>query len=159
MTSSSSKTGTDSATRSGEGVVDGIKREGQRALDNAKDGVERIAEDKKSLTADYLKALATAAGSGASELERQGHPGTAAFVSNIAEDFDGIVQEMDDRPVGKLVDDVANFAAERPVLFFGAAFVIGLGAARFAKSSAERSNTQDAPDPNRARVPGKGANV
>lgn len=141
------------------GMVENLKTEGKRALEQAKDSAEQVVEEKKSVTADYLRALAAAADTGAAELDRQGYSTTASFVSNVADDFDGIVEDIAARPVGTLVDDVADFARERPVLFFGAAFLVGLGTARFAKSTAQRESRNTAGDPNQPRVPGKGANV
>ena len=40
--------------------------------------------------------------------------------------------------VTDMLDDVHNFARRRPALFIGGAFLIGIGIARFLKSSAER---------------------
>ncbi len=39
--------------------------------------------------------------------------------------------------VSDMMDDVAAFARRRPALFIGGAFLIGLGVARFLKSSSE----------------------
>ncbi|MBO6784648.1 MAG: hypothetical protein JJ899_15440 [Alphaproteobacteria bacterium] len=136
-----------SAASPSKGIADEIKDKGEQVLGQAREGAGQFAEDRKNHTADYLRALAAAAGSGASELDRQGHGATAAFVSNVAGEFDGMVQELGERPVGRLVDDIADFARERPVLFFGAAFLVGLGTARFAKSSASRREPDKPQDP------------
>jgi hypothetical protein len=37
-----------------------------------------------------------------------------------------------------MLDDVHSFARRRPALFIGGAFLVGLGIARFLKSTAER---------------------
>jgi hypothetical protein len=47
--------------------------------------------------------------------------------------------EIRQRGVGEMLDDVHAFARRRPALFIGGAFLVGIGIARFLKSSADRS--------------------
>jgi hypothetical protein len=46
------------------------------------------------------------------------------------------------RGVVDMMDDVAVFARRRPALFIGGAFLVGLGIARFLKSSADRGDNR-----------------
>ncbi len=48
-----------------------------------------------------------------------------------------------ERGVADMMDDVDAFARRRPALFIGGAFLVGLGIARFLKSSADRGDDRD----------------
>jgi hypothetical protein len=48
--------------------------------------------------------------------------------------------QIREKGVADMLDDVNTFARRRPALFIGGAFLVGVGLARFLKSSAERDH-------------------
>ena len=50
-----------------------------------------------------------------------------------------MADRLRDRPAAELVDDLSRFARERPAVFIGGAFLLGLGVARLLKSSPHRA--------------------
>jgi hypothetical protein len=69
---------------------------------------------------------------------RQPSPAVADYVDRAANRLDEWVTALRDRDAGELLDDVRNFARERPAVVIGGGFALGLLAARFLKSSGDR---------------------
>ena len=59
---------------------------------------------------------------------------TADYGDTLAEKVEQVSGYLDKRDLGALVNDIEGFAHRNPVLFLGAAFALGIGAARFLKS-------------------------
>ena len=59
----------------------------------------------------------------------------ASWVDAASDQLRHMANRLRDRPASELADDLARFARERPALFIGGAFLLGLGVARLLKSS------------------------
>lgn len=116
-------------------AVDDVKSRGRQLADEARRGAARIADEQKQAAANYVLALASAINSGTQELERQGLRKTTSYASAAAEELTRLGNQISDRQPSQLLDDLETFARRRPALFFGAAFVTGVGLARFFKSA------------------------
>ena len=79
----------------------------------------------------------TGNGSAGNELRNENET-LASYVDMASDQLKRFADEIRQRGVADMLDDVHNFARRRPVVFIGGAFLIGLGVARFLKSSAER---------------------
>lgn len=65
-----------------------------------------------------------------------------------------LARYLHDRDVRQVVSDVEDLARRSPGMFLGGAFVIGLAASRFLKSSRPAPDfIRNMPDPNRALPP------
>ena len=62
----------------------------------------------------------------------------ASYVDLAGDQMRRLADHIRERGVADMLDDVHAFARRRPALFIGGAFVVGLGLARFLKSSADR---------------------
>ena len=61
-----------------------------------------------------------------------------SYVDMASDQLRRFADQIRQKGVADMMDDVHNFARRRPALFIGGAFLVGLGIARFLKSSAER---------------------
>jgi hypothetical protein len=63
----------------------------------------------------------------------------ASYVNGAASQLERFSGGIRDRDVNQIVRDVERFARQRPTIFLGSAFALGLVAARFLKSSSPES--------------------
>ena len=66
---------------------------------------------------------------------RDPSPAVADYVERAADRIDEWVTALRDRDAAELLEEVRDFARERPALIIGGGFALGLLAARFLKSS------------------------
>ena len=86
---------------------------------------------------------------------------TAQYGDKLANRIERTSDYLRGHDVGQIVTEVENFARRRPGMFLGGAFLLGLAATRFLKSSRQSSEHQRAypqanwsvPDPNKALPP------
>ncbi len=64
------------------------------------------------------------------------------YVQRTADQIDRFARYVENKDVGEIVTDVEKFARERPAVFLGAAFALGIVAARFLKSTQGGSSRQ-----------------
>lgn len=65
----------------------------------------------------------------------------ASYVTSAASHLEQFSGGIRDRDVNQIVRDVERFARQQPTLFLGGAFVLGVAAARFLKSSGPDAGT------------------
>ena len=132
--------------------LDQVKQEGQRLASQAKEGVKHASEEQKDNATHFMKSVVAAVDSSARELDARGHAVSASLVSSVASDFGDFVDRLTERPTGELLQEVEDFARQRPALFFGAALLAGFGGARFLKSSAsDRADASQGGPPHEER--------
>ena len=111
---------------------------GDAALDvanSAKDKVEAVVSQRKSLGADYIGSIAQATERAAHEFDAE-LPQAARYIRQASEQMQGVADTVRDRDVRELIGEVQDFARRQPTLFFGGAVVLGFAALRFLKSTA-----------------------
>ncbi|MDP3716704.1 MAG: hypothetical protein Q8T13_02940 [Acidobacteriota bacterium] len=123
---------TDSLSRTGNGhdksgVMSGIQETVAQRVDQEK---KRAAQGIGSI-ADVIHQ----AGDGL----REQNEGLATLVEGASTQLRQFAEHIRTRGAGDLVEDVAVFGRRRPALFIGGALLLGLGLARFLKSSAPTS--------------------
>jgi hypothetical protein len=96
----------------------------------------RVDEQKKR-AADGLGGIADVFRSASNEL-RNDNETLASYVDLAGDQMRRLAEHIRQRGVADMLDDVHAFARRRPALFIGGAFVLGIGLARFLKSSADR---------------------
>jgi ClpP class serine protease len=90
---------------------------------------------QKNRAADGLGGIADVIRSASDELRLENET-LASYVDMASDQMRRVANQIRERGVADMMDDVNAFAQRRPTLFVGVAFVLGIGLARFLKSSA-----------------------
>ena len=129
-TNSRSKTssggGNGSVTNGAPGIIGDIKQ-----------NVTSRVDEQKNRAADGLGGIANVIRNAGNELRNENET-IAAYVDQASDQLRRFADQIRQKGVADMMDDVQRFARRRPALFIGGAFLVGLGIARFLKSSAER---------------------
>jgi hypothetical protein len=91
----------------------------------------------KDRAAEGLGSVAQALRQTGEQMRPQDHLGVSPYLSAVAEQIDRASGYLQDRSLGQLVGDVESFARREPAIFLGGAFLAGLLAGRFLKSSGD----------------------
>ena len=137
------KSGNGSATD----AANGGSTVSQRVLGGIKQNVTTRVDEQKNRAADGLGGIANVIRNASNELRTE-NEALASYVDSASDQLRRFADHIRQKGVADMMDDVQNFARRRPALFIGGAFLIGIGIARFLKSSAERDLY--ASDPNAA---------
>lgn len=100
--------------------------------------VASAADTQKNRAADGLGGIADVARQTGEELRGQNEM-LASWVNAASDQLRHLADRLRERPAAELADDLTRFARERPAVFLGGAFLLGLGVARLLKSSPERA--------------------
>jgi len=113
-------------TTTANGVLGGIQQR-----------VTSRVDEQKNRAADGLGGIADVFRSAGNELRNENET-LASYVDTASDQLRRFADNIRQRGVGDMLDDVHAFARRRPALFIGGAFLIGLGIARFLKASSDR---------------------
>jgi hypothetical protein len=127
------------AVKLGRDVGAELKDEGRRLMEDAKASALQLAAERRDMATAYVSALASAARSGASELEQSGYTRSAGTITRASHDVQGLAEDLSKRSPTSLLSDLEDFARERPVLTFSLAFAAAFGATRFLRTSEEEA--------------------
>ena len=124
--------------KSGNGSVAGAQTNGGTTLlGGLKQNVTSRVDEQKNRAADGLGGIANVFRSAGNEL-RSENEAVAAYVDMASDQLRRFADQIRQKGVADMLDDVQSFARRRPALFIGGAFLVGVGIARFLKSSADR---------------------
>ena len=96
------------------------------------------ADAQKNRAAEGLGGIADVARQTGEELRGQNET-LASWVNAASDQLRHMADRLRDRPAAELAEDLTRFARERPAVFIGGAFLLGLGVARLLKSSPHRA--------------------
>ena len=119
--------------------ANGAAGESRGVLGDVKQRVTSRVDEQKNRAADGLGGIADVFRSAGNELRTE-NEALASYVDMASDQMRRFADTIRQRGVSDMLDDVAVFARRRPALFIGGAFLIGLGIARFLKSSADRGD-------------------
>ena len=130
-------------------VRDQVVDQAKSTLREARDRAGSSLDDGRRQAADQIGNLAGAFHRTGEQLRNENQERIAGLADSFAGQVDQVaryLREADARSIGR---DVERLARERPAVVFGAAFAVGLLAARFLKSggSSERAGREDAWSP------------
>lgn len=111
-------------------------------LNGMKQKVTSRVDEQKNRAADGLGGIADVIRTAGNELRGE-NDALASYVDMASDQMRRFADQIRERGVVDMMDDVSQFARRRPALFIGGAFLVGLGIARFLKSSAERGDDRD----------------
>jgi ElaB/YqjD/DUF883 family membrane-anchored ribosome-binding protein len=121
-----------SSGTSTQGIVDTLKKSAATQLtqqkDKATDGLGSIADAVRQTT---------------QSLRERKQDTVAQYIERAADQLQQFSQRMHDRDLGDLTHEAERFARRQPALFVGAAFAVGVVAARFLKSSPAQSEHRE----------------
>jgi len=109
-----------------------------QVLGGVKQRVTSRVDEQKNRAADGLGGIADVFRNASNELRNENET-LASYVDMASDQMKRVADQIRQKGVADLIDDVQVFARQRPALFIGGAFLVGLGLARFLKSSADRS--------------------
>ena len=94
---------------------------------------------QKDRATDQLGTIVQAVRHSGERLRQDQHETVAQYVEKAAEQLERFSTNLREKDVSELVGDAQRLARRQPALFIGGSFAVGLLAARFLKSSQERS--------------------
>jgi hypothetical protein len=100
--------------------------------------VASAADSQKNRAAEGLGGIADAARQTGEELRAQNEM-LASWVHGASDQLRHLADRLRDRPAAELAEDLASFARQRPAMFLGGAFLLGVGVARLLRSSPDRA--------------------
>jgi hypothetical protein len=114
-----------------ERAVRGVQQLAGRAESTAR---TRLDERKRD-TAFTLSSVATTLLQSGAQLRDEQQAVAGEYIERAARQVERAATYLQDVDLGEVVDNVEDFARKRPAVFVGAAFALGIVAARFLKSS------------------------
>ena len=154
-----------SEVASSTGVVDSAKQAVSQAkeattqvIDQAKGQATSRVDEQRQTVASGFQAVAQAFRNMGDDLGKGEQGPVVQYAAHIGQTLGGQVERLanylKESDTSKLVTDVEQFARRSPAVFLGSAFVLGLAASRFLKSSRPAPDfLANMPDPNRALPP------
>lgn len=134
----------DTLARSATDLTTDLRREGQRLMKDATESATSLANEKKSVAADYLRAVAEAAEASCDVLEERGYAGSSRFLTQAVIGLGEFTDSLATRDPSDLLSDAIAYARRNPALFLGAALFAGFGLARLARATTtEESEEHD----------------
>jgi hypothetical protein len=108
------------------------------AIQRVRDAREQAAsglEQQRAQVADRIRRLGGVIRAGSETLSTD-DPYAQGLLSSSGDRIEQLADYVENLTPGQLAEDVQTFARQRPALFFGGTFLLGLGLGRFVKSSA-----------------------
>lgn len=127
--------------KTGNGSASGANGDTTAAgfIGGIKQNVTSRVDEQKNRAADGLGGIANVIRNAGNELRTE-NEALASYVDMASDQLRRFADQIREKGVADMLDDVHGFARRRPALFIGGAFLVGLGIARFLKSSAERGD-------------------
>jgi hypothetical protein len=129
-------------------VADEAMEQVSTLADRAKEEVGAATEKARSLAADQKDLLAAQVGGVADAMERAAsdleasNGASAQYARMIADNAEKLSSTIRDNDVDQLLGMAQDFGRKQPVLFMGAAALLGFAASRFVLASAKRRDEQ-----------------
>ena len=98
-------------------------------------------DEQKNRAADGLGGIADVFRNAGNELRNENET-LAGYVDMASDQLKRFADNIRQRGVADMMDDVNRFARRNPAMFIGGAFLIGFGIARFMKASADRGDNR-----------------
>ena len=136
---SPAKSGNGSERGYSAGAGNGGANDSGNLLSGIQQRVTSRVDEQKNRAADGLGGIADVFRTASNDLRNENET-LASYVDLAGDQMRRLASHIRERGVADMLDDVHAFARRRPALFIGGAFVVGLGLARFLKSSADRGS-------------------
>lgn len=114
------------------------KSEVKNLASDAKQQARGMIDEKKGVLADSLSGVARAIRNASGELQAGEGAGIAPYVDEIAGSIDRVAQNIKERDLQGVAQDVQSFARRQPALFIGGCVALGFALSRFLKASEKK---------------------
>lgn len=138
------RTGGEGASQATQAVRETTQSAQQAAGQFVQQGRERVTTqlgDQKTRLVGGLGSASEAIRSTGEHLREQEQGGVAQLVDQGANQLDNLSRYLQNRDVDELLREAESLARQRPAVVMGAAFGLGLLAARFLKSSGQQAQS------------------
>jgi hypothetical protein len=125
-------------------IVSEAKQEASRIAESAREKVSGSAEDKIEAAADKVGTVAGILRDAGERLTHE-QAGFGRYAESAAGQVDRLAQYLRSHDVNEMFRDAETFARRHPELFLGGAFLAGMVATRFLKSSPRRESAAPLP--------------
>lgn len=116
-----------------------VARQGQEQASyyagEARQRIEEQIDTQKERASGELSGISKALRQTGSQLREQDQDSVGQYAERAAGQTDRLSEYLHEKEASQLIGDVEDFARSRPSVFLGGAFVLGIAAARFLKSS------------------------
>ena len=112
-----------------------ISEQARSSVQQARDKAGTAIDERKTELAGSMTSVAGAVRRSTDQLREEGHDRIAGYAESVAQQFDRAAGYLRDRDPRALREDLEGLARRQPALLIGAAFAIGIFAARFLRSS------------------------
>ena len=130
---------------------------GGSVLNLVRDSATSQLSSQKERATEGLGSLARAVRQSTQSLRDNQQDTVAQYVEQAADRIEEFSSRLRERDLGDLLRDADQFARRQPAVFIGAAFVAGVLAARFLKSSRTGVERKPLAGPREQLSPGRGA--
>ena len=114
-----------------------------RVVDRAQEQAKSQLGGQVSRAAEGLGTVAEAVGAVGQQLREKDQAALAQYANQAADRIERFSHYLRERDVNELLGEAQRLARRQPTLFMGGAFALGLVAARFLKSSSEKTREQE----------------
>ena len=115
------------------------KEQAKRAAAQVGDQAKQTVDSRMSDVAQEIGSVADAVRQTSSEIGGENQT-LSKYGDRLAEQLEGISSYLNEKGVEDVLNDLQDFARRKPVVFLGGAFMLGIMAGRFVRSSGERDN-------------------
>jgi uncharacterized protein YjbJ (UPF0337 family) len=120
-------------------ITDTVKEQASKVTDKAKEQATTRVDDQKERAAQGIVGFADALNQVSGSMREQ-NPAVANFAETAAGKLEQFAGTLNDKDINELMSDIEAMARKQPALFVGGAFLAGVFAARFLKSSSGMSS-------------------
>lgn len=112
------------------------------AAQNVQQQAKQSFDSQRETLARQAQAFEHAIQAAAADLREHDNYGLSHYVAEIADGVGSFAQNLQQKSVDELIQDISSIARRNPTLFIAGSIAIGLGISRFAKASSQRGLTQ-----------------
>ncbi len=123
-------------------LTDQAKQKSTEVVQQAQDTAKSTLEQQKGRAAGSVDAVAQALRQTGQHLHEQNQGSFGQMAEQAAERLEQFSDDLQNKSVDEIIDDVQDIARREPALFLGGAFLLGLLGARFFKASGDRSRSR-----------------
>lgn len=113
-----------------------VQEQARSVVSTAQEQARTTLTTQKSRAAGSLQGVAKAFRQTGTQLRNQDQGAVAGYAESVADQIERFSNALENRDVDEMVTEVKHYARRHPEMFIGGAFVLGMLAARFLKSSA-----------------------
>ncbi len=125
-------------------IGDEVRRQAEKSVDQIQERAVSMVSSRKEEAASQIDGIARALRQTSNHLRDENNEAVAKYANSLADGVEKVSGYLHNNDVNQFLSDAEGFARRQPELFLGAAFTLGLLAARFFRSSSAGNNQRSA---------------